>query len=325
MRALIAIMILTVILAGCTQGGDSTVGPEITPFAGGVEGLSMEFVRGAPPDEIFDNGGFPFSVTVLIENLGESDVNPTDGYLEITGINAQDFDLPSQDALRQDIPLEIDGVVKNFQGTVLLGDKIDISFDELNYLPDLSGNFYPRIRANLCYNYETKVTANLCVKRDLLTNVNTKEICDIGGLKDVFNSGAPIQVTSVEQNPAGSDKIQVIFTVSHVGFPEDRFYKVDTECDDSQANRDKDLVWFEVVGAVGGSRADCSGIREALPDGSGGFIELTNGADTQVVCTFDVSDVGGVYETPLQARLEYRYSQFIEKNILIKDVSINDE
>ena len=319
----IVFTIFLLFIVGCAR--EDRTGADQTPFAGGVEGLSMEFVRGAPPDAIFDNGGFPFSITVLIENLGEHTVKTGEGYLEVTGINPRDFDKGSQADLREDIPTEIDGVVKNFQGTVLLGDKIDMGFDDLNYIPQLPGNFLPTIRANLCYNYETRATAELCVKRDLLTNIDTKEICSVSGEKIVYNSGAPIQITAVEQNPAGSDKIQVLFTISHVGFQDDRFFKIDTECDDVQTNRDKDLVWFEVISDLSGARADCSGLREALADGSGGFIELTNGADQQIVCSFDVTGVDSVYETPVQIRLAYRYYQFIEKPILIKDVSVSDE
>jgi len=325
-RGLLALMIgFTIFLVSCATPGGSDIGPIETPFAGGVEGLSMQFVRGAPPNEIFDNGKFPFSITVFIENLGEHDVLPGEGYLEITGIDPKAFDLSSQSDLRQDIPEEIDGVVKNFQGTILLGDKIDMSFDELNYLPDLTGNFVSRIRANLCYDYETIGTTNLCVKRDLLTNLATKQICDLSGPKRVFNSGSPIQITAVDQNPAGSDKLQVLFTISHVGFPEDRFYKQGTECDDVETNPDKDLVWFEVVSELAGSKAECSGLRDAVPDRSAGFVELQNGVDTQVVCGFDVTGVESIYETPLNVKLRYRYSQFIEVPLLIKDVSVGDE
>jgi len=44
-----------------------------------------------------------------------------------------------------------------------------------------------------------------------------------------------------------------------------------------------------------------------------------------VVCTIDVSNVEGVYEIPLGVELSYRYYQFIEKTILIKDVSTGDD
>lgn len=324
-RLLVILAVLAIFLVSCKGG---TEGPQVeTPFAGGVEGLSMSFVRGAPPDEVFDNEGFPFSISVLIENLGEYTVPSENGYVEITGINPADFDdsgVSEALDLKQNLEEEIDGVVKNFQGTILLGDKIDVSFDGLNYIPDLSGNFNTKIRANLCYNYETKATTYLCVKKDLLSNIGTAEICDISGDKIVFNSGAPIQITAVEQNPAGSDKLQVLFTLSHVGYSEDRFYKLDTDCDDYAGNTDKDLVLFEVVSQLEGVEAECSGLRDSQSSNSG-YVELPNGADTQVVCSFDVSSADSIYETPINLKLGYRYSQYIEKPMLIKDVSVGDD
>ena len=80
-----------------------------------------------------------------------------------------------------------------------------------------------------------------------------------------------------------------------------------------------------MVSELSGAKATCNGLRDALPDRSGGFVDLANGADSQVVCSFDVTDVESVYETPVNVKLKYRYYQFIEKPILIKDVSINDE
>lgn len=315
-------LLLIVIATGCEQQSGNNVGPSSTPFIGGVEGLVMEFVQGNPPDYVFDNGNFPFYVSIRVDNLGEHDVVANEGYLEITGINAKDFNLGSQAELRQNIPQTIKGVVKNFQGTVIVGDTSILEFGEMNYLPNIRGNFDgPRIRANLCYNYETEATTYICLKRDLLTNIDTKEICDLSGLKPVFNSGAPIQITEVQEDPLGSDKIQLVFTVEHVGTPNDRFYKLDTECDDRQTNRDKDLVWFEVVSDINGATASCTGMREFNADKSGGYVELYNGEPRQVICQFDMSNVDGIYEELVTVRLKYRYSQFIEKTILVKDVS----
>jgi len=325
-KMLIIGVILTglLLLAGCGEQSQD-IGPSKTPFVGGTTALSLEFVEGAPPLEIFDNNQFPFSINLKIENLGEDDVETDEGYIEITGIRAEDFGLAGQSNLKQDLPYDVSGVVKNFQGIVLVGDTIITEFNDLNYDQDLSGNWDgPRIRANLCYNYETKATTFICLKRDLLTNIDTKEICDLSGDKEVFNSGAPIQVTAVSQTPGGSDKIQVQFEISHVGDTNDRFYKLDTECDDKSTNTDKDKVYFKVADDVNGNSAECSGLESGSTSDEG-YVTLYNGKPRTVVCTIDVSNVEGVYEIPLGVELSYRYYQFIEKTILIKDVSTGDD
>ncbi|MFT4297637.1 MAG: hypothetical protein ACMXX5_00415 [Candidatus Woesearchaeota archaeon] len=318
---LIGFMIIALLfLAGCNDEGRRDTGPARTPFVGGRNALSMEFVEGAPPIEIFDNAQFPFSINIKIENLGEHDIETTDGYLEITGINPVDFGLSGQADLKQDIPHNIRGVVKNFQGTILVGDTIIAEFSELNYQENIRGNWDgPRIRANLCYNYETEATTYVCLKRDMLANLDSTEICSLNEQKQVYNSGAPIHITKVTQTPLGSDKIQVQFEISHVGSANDRFYKVDTECDDSATNTDRDKVFFEIPTDINGNYAQCSGLEEST--GNSGYVKLFSGRPRSVICTFEVGNIEGAFEKQLTATLRYRYHQFIEKRILVKDVS----
>jgi len=326
MKLLSIVLLLTtmLVLAGCGSG-NTDVGPGATPFNGGSNGLSMAFVQGAPPDEITDNGNFPFSINLRIENLGEDDVETSDGYIEITGIEATEFDKSPSD-LTQDIPFGINGVVKNFQGTVLVGDTVIAEFNELNFQRNIRGNWDgSRIRANLCYNYETEATTAVCIKEDMLTNVDNKEICALSGEKQVFNSGAPIHVTKVNQEPLGSDKIQVQFEISHVGEVNDRFYKLDTECVDRATNNDKDKIYFEVETDINGNTAKCSGLEEGASGTDSGFITLYNGEPRTVICTFDVGNVEGAFERQINAKVSYRYYQFIEKSLLVKDVSTADE
>lgn len=309
------------ILAGCGAGNE--VGPSRTPFVGGANGLVMSFVEGAPPAEVFDDGQFPFSINVRIENLGEHDVEPSDGYIEITGIEAQEFNKQPGD-LRQDIPYRIGKVTKTPQGTIIIGDTIIAEFNELNFMRNIRGNWDgARIRANLCYNYETEATTAVCLKRDMLTNIDTREICSLSGQKQVFNSGAPIQVTKVTQAPLGSDKIQVQFEVSHVGSQHDRFYKLDTDCDDRTTNLDKNKVYINVETDINGNYAQCSGLEGGQSGSNEGFITLHGGSPRIVICTYEVGEISGAFERQINVKLGYRYYQFIERNLLIKDVSPN--
>ena len=313
------------ILSGCNDS-NSNVGPSTTPFVGGSNALSLSFMDGAPPAEVFDNGDYAFGISIKMENLGEDDVETQDGYLEITGIDAQEFGLNGQSDLRIDFPSELKGVKKNSEGTITVSNPVTAEFGELNYEGDSRGNFNYKIRATACYNYETEATTLACLKRDMLTNINTKEVCDLNGDKPVYNSGGPIQITKVTQTPVGSEKIQLTFEISHVGEADDRFYKLDTDCNDRATNQDKDLVYFEVLSTEGDSLGDaqCTGLRKGSQD-SEGYIELFNGAPRTVVCTFDTSNVEGIFEKKVNAKISYRYSQFIEKNILVKDVSSKDD
>lgn len=321
MRKILVLMCLLLFIAGCAEEDGSDIGPKQTPFVGGKTGLAMTFIEGAPPEAIFDNGQFPFSIVIKLDNKGEHDVAAGDGYIKIIGINPQEFGKTSAD-LQQSIPQDIRGTNKNSEGDVVSGDTVIMEFTDFNYLNDIQGNFDgPRIRPELCYDYETKTSSQICVKSDLLHDFETKEICSVSGTKTAYNSGGPIHITELKEAPLGSDKIQVSFKVDHVGDINDRFFKQGTECDYRVTNLDRYKVFIEVTSDINGQRASCTGLEEPTGDKSAGYVTLWDGQPRTVVCSIDVSGVEGVFEELFTVSLKYRYMQFIEKSILVKDVS----
>jgi len=313
----IVVLMLSVI-GGCS--GSKDVGPEKTPFIGGENGMIMSFISGAPPEEIFDDSQSPFGIMIKLKNMGEDDVETTDGYVEVIGINAKDFNKGSQADLKTNIPDDIERAKKTFEGKVLDGGSAIAEFTDLMYTPDIAGNKEARIRASTCYNYKTRATSLICVKKDLLKNMNTKEICEVSGKKTIHNSGGPIHITNFEQAPMGNDKIQLTIDIDHVGETNDMFYKLGTDCDDTPTNMDRFKVFLKVTSDVDGEKAECSGITGGT-DLSEGYITLYNKEPRRIVCTLDVSSVDSVYEDSFDVELDYRYEQFIEKTLLIKDVS----
>jgi len=319
-KKMIILLVSILFVMGCT-GQSKDIGPSQTKYIGGTTALIASFIDGAPPEEIFDAGGMPFSIVIKLENVGEYDVQDTDGYVEIIGINPIDFNKPSQADLTKDIPV-IKGARKNFESTVIPGDQVVVEFVDLNYLPNVAGNFLgARVRANLCYNYETRASANVCIKRDILQNIRTKEICELSGEKFVANSGGPIQLTSVREEPLGSEKIQISFVVDDVGDANDRFYKMDTDCDDLPTNIDRDVVYVEILSDINGVVPSCNGLRDPNPTNSAGYVTLYDGEPRRVICQVDVSGIDSVFLDEFEVKLRYRYSQFIEKPVLIKDVT----
>src|SRR3989338_8135849 len=123
------LIVSLLLLSGCATAPVEEQLLDVTPFVGGSTALAMSFLEGAPPEEIFDNGNFPFSIVIKLENLGEDDVNPEDGYIEILGINPVDFGLRGQEDLIQQLPVHVGGVVKNYEGTVLVGDTVVVEFN----------------------------------------------------------------------------------------------------------------------------------------------------------------------------------------------------
>jgi hypothetical protein len=314
---LVLLVVIATIVAGCAGGDARSISGN--PFLGGTKALDISFVTGSPPDEIFDNKQYAFSIAVQIKNTGESNLGPSDGYIQIEGISPHEYGVAGSYFMQTMPPLN--GARKNAEGIILPGDIDIVSFDNLLYQQDIVGNFDNTIiRALACYNYEARASANICLKREAIDGINVNDVCQITGRKDVFNSGSPIQITEVMQSSQGREKIQLSFRIQSVGAPNDRFYRHDTMCDRSVSNTDKNIVYMKVL-PIDNNRinADCTGFMNGVR-GSEGYVNLFNGEPRNVVCSFDTSSVQSDFETRVNVELKYRYMQFIEKPILIKDI-----
>jgi hypothetical protein len=157
-------------------------------------------------------------------------------------------------------------------------------------------------KANLCYNYETQTTTNICLKEDMLNQFYSTEVCSLVGEKIVNNSVAPIQITELKQTVLGSEKIQIKFTITHIGNINNSFYKLNTDCDDKSINK----VFIEIPTKVNENLAQCFNLEQST--GNSGFIILPEGNPKSIICNFNIENISGAFETPLKINLRYRYS-----------------
>ncbi len=325
---LMFLALLTVILFfgfGC-KPEKTTIG-QTEPFIGGVGGLSMQFMPGMPPQYVFDNKNYPFGIGVKLTNDGEADVAANSGYIEITGLNPSDWGV-SQNDLKKNLPENLNGAKKNFDGTILPGSTEVVEFPNLNYQRNIRGNSMTAIRANLCYDYKTYTSTLICVKENLLDAiVSDNAICQISGYKDAKNSKSPVHITNFRQEPLGQDKLQFTFDIEHVGASDGRIFKV-TEplCDDVVTNPERNKIYLKVTSDLNGRKPKCSGLMGASGDSSEGYVQLFETEARQVAprkvsCTLDISGIRGQFEHQLDIELTYKYLQHMETQIEIRDVS----
>ncbi|MFT7615497.1 MAG: hypothetical protein ACI8Y7_000311 [Candidatus Woesearchaeota archaeon] len=312
-----ALVILLIFIVGCGSGTETQ--PFTTPFIGGTDGLEISFLAQQPPDEIFDDKQFPFSVGVQIKNVGENNLEVNDGYVYLEGISPREYGI-SDAQLEEDMPA-IEGARKNSNGVVVDGQFDVVTFDGLNYQQDIAGSIdSTEIRAVACYNYKTRVTTGLCVKESNVDFADNNDVCAIAGEKQVVNSGGPIHISRVQENAQGKNGVQVVLEISHVGNPVNKFFKVGSECNRLTNNPDRNRVFIEVNAIDAGSiPATCSGFQDGTSNS--GYVFLPDAQPRQIFCTFDTSGVNNDFETPLNIELEYRYMETISKPIIIKDLS----
>jgi len=316
-KSLLTVVTSLLLLAACTGGGPQQPGIG-SPFIGGNVGLNLYLQDGAPPPQVFDGGKFPFAVNIVVENVGEADVGVgTDNpYVtsRIEGINPTSFGLVDADLEKElDVPLR--GARKNFDGTIIGGLIANFVFEGLNFQGDLQGNDLLTLRGTVCYDYENTATTQLCFKNDIIESVQDATICTLTGEKIVHNSGGPLHVSQVIQNPLGENKVQVNFVIEHVGPGEFYGREADESCNPSVRNTNKFRTDVEVF------VEDPSAVVKCYRLGSSDFGTLTmyNGAPQTVTCTVEGSSTKArVYTDIMTINLAYRYGQFIEQPIIIQ-------
>lgn len=308
------------LLTGCEGVG---TGNEAPRFVGGPTGLNTYLIEGMPPPVVFDGNSYPFSVGIMIENQGEVAVGPgTDNpyvMARLVGINPVQFGL-TDDSAMQMLESPLQGSKRNFDDTIFPGELTSIVFEPLSYVPDIFGNTQFTIRADVCYDYENMATAIVCIKDDVLESVQDTSICTLSGEKYVQNSGGPLHVTKVTENPMGSNKIQINFMIEHIGIGEFFGRDAGEDCDFSMRNINKYNVDVEVLQFQGDDGLTISCGR--FGGSNAGRVKLYQGAPTTISCTIERTrpSAGRIFQDLLNIRLRYRYGQFIETPIIIQDM-----
>lgn len=314
-------------ITGCQENGPAEVDLS-KAYIGGTVGIETYLIEGMPPNMIYDAGNFPFGIGVTVENQGEADIGPgTDNpfvMVRLEGINPDQFGTTDA-AIRKILDAPLRGARRNFDGSVFSGEITTANFEPLTYKPDIHGNTQFTIRADVCYDYETFATSQICIKDDVLENIQDTSICSLAGEKFPQNSGGPLQITSLVENPMSENRIQVNFVIEHVGIGE--FFGRPTSgndqeelCDFSARNFNKYQVDVEIEPlSDSGMVITCS----RFGGDRAGRVKLYQGAPTTISCIVERTrpSAGRVFQDLLNIRLRYRYGQFIEAPIIIQDVS----
>ena len=298
--------ILLVFTVGCNQ----KTGPGMAdPFIGGTTGLTIEFIEGAPPQEVYDGGAFPFTAVLKIENIGETDVIAGDASVKISGIYASDFGTTTNDLI-QATAEELLGSQKNAEGGITEGGIVHLTFPtagDFSYGEYLSGNMNFPFLAKLCYKYATKADTKICIKENPLST--TDGVCNVKEAKIAFNSGAPVQVSNFKETTRANDKIAFTFDVWHIGTGKS-FGKY-TNCEDTLTNEDRVFISVD----TGMEGLECTGLTEGTA--TTGYVTLYDGKRA-ITCTQSVSGSSGDFEKVTEIILDYDYEQEISTNVLVK-------
>jgi hypothetical protein len=208
-KVLAIILVLSLLLlAACEE--EEVTGP--SPYIGGSKGVVAEFepigIEEAGLYTLFEGESFP--IQVVLKNKGEHDLETGDVTVNIYGILLSDFTGISTGTLTNQENIEKMSDLNEEGGEVIVNFGQDVK-----YIQDIPGTFYDiNVFASYTYAYKTYASVpKVCFKE----NLRDDRVCDVDESKKVYSSGAPIQVNSVKESPAGAGLIQLEFAIENVG------------------------------------------------------------------------------------------------------------
>lgn len=305
------LMIAVLLFVGC---GENTSDKTVThTFIGGTNAIEIKFLEGSPPPEVFDGGGFPFDVTVSLENKGEYDVNKADAKVWLSGFYPEDFSLTTADITKN--PTE--DLMKSYidsEGNIIPGTITYMTIPGFNFKGSLKGNNDYKVWANVCYKYGTVAQADMCVLDDLTkaTSKNEKRVCEVVEKKSVKSSSSPVQIENFQETVSGTNSITYTFEIVQRGAGQ--LSKPNSGCDDTIGIKDKAYVKIDSGGLAG---LICSGFDGGEQKTTEGFTTLFGGKRI-IRCTQDTTGLSGDFEKKVSITLEFDYKEHIESSITVK-------
>ena len=293
---IISLLLGVFLLTACSPSTDTNLNKGA--FIGGTQGVLAEFEAFGPEEDgvytIFETESFP--IEVRLSNKGEYDLQLGDVTVNLEGLSQNEFGgIPA-------LSLNNVGIIDKVSELAPTGGEETISFSEnVEYTADVIGFIDRKIFANLDYKYQTlAITPEVCLKQDLTDN----RICDVAEAKSFSVSGAPITVTSVEEESAGRGIVALRFKIKNVGGG-----KVTVVGEDFSATADKigfsldDPAWeCKAAGRVNEAR---------LRDG-----------ETEVVCRLTEALPDKFLEVKqVKLTVDYKYRDLIQETVRIRESS----
>lgn len=297
---LFLLIILIIGLSGCDRLKTNDNGISTKRYVGGDKGLEIEFEKNAPPERVGDDNSDEFDISLILKNKGEYNINKGEIIVTLQGLEKDAFSLGS---LSKKSDFSLDGAEK-FRDRTNEGEENTLEFRKLKYKHDLDADFPINIRADVCYEYETRATANLCLKKEANKRRGIRDQCDINEEKvEIENSGGPVKIENVEQRASGSDEIKFTFDVVAEVDDKHQIYEPGTfnsECGIDLDKEDRVEVELSTAGDV---NIKCG----KLDDRDRGEVDLIEGSRT-ITCGIKTSSLQEyAFEKQLKINVRYMY------------------
>ncbi len=338
MKKIIFTFFVLILSTACTQSGASG-NDRIVEFRNGLEGLTIEFLKNAPPQIVFERSAFP--VYLRIRNKGAGDV--TSGILSIGTEN---------DYITEIIYDGDDNRVTNRAEDLLLfsvagksqlnpyGDEVVVSLNaKTGSLEPQSEQKLSTLTGTLCYRYKTIASASVCIDPDVSGLSRNRKVCNVNAVSFQAGQGGPIAVTKIEPQILPSEvgiKPQFIISIENKGKGHSlRPDEFGSACGLNPVDRTSQtwnlaLARVYSTGSQGEVPLECSPNIDILNlkfseeerknyDKDTAYIRFGRG-QSFIRCNFkDIIPAGiDAYTSPLKIVIDYGYVQSIATNFVIQ-------
>lgn len=319
---LVPCAIILLLLAGCT--GSSSAREDLPDVDVGTEGLTLEFLKNSPPEEVFAESNFP--VILEVANKGAYSIEGNQRVLLSLGVE-RDYTsrvelqtssrvLAGESDNEARFPLEGKSIA-NPRG----GEEVVSYTVTAGRIDPQSERHLSTVIASVCYPYETELSANVCVDADPNNIRQAEKSCQAADLSLSGGQGGPVTITRVEVRmlPKNTGRVspEFLLHVENKGRGEVTRLGSYTEfCRDrGSAVNYRDLNAILVEAFLSGVELECSTRHDDL---DGEYIRLLDKKDV-VRCVLEegIPDNRDAYTAPLNVRLTYGYTQSVSEDYLI--------
>ena len=295
-KILALFMVLSLVFVVSCQGGEDTTTVKKGVFVGGTEGITANFEAFGVTEEgvysIFDEDTFPIDLT--LHNKGEYELKVGDVVVTLLGPSKTEFDGISSWELKNT------GKIDKLSDLVPTGGEETLTFaSDAKYKNKVTTLLDRKWFATIDYHYQTQlILPEVCLKEDL----SDKRVCEIGGEKEFFVSGAPLTVTKVEESTAGKGIMALRIKIKKHGSG-----KITKPGEDFSVNNEKlsykvdDPLW------------------ECKSSGKVDEARLLEG-EAEIVCKLKDALAKGILEAKkVSITFDYKYRDTIEETLRIKE------
>ena len=297
-KIILVLALVSVLLLTACQS-NTEVDTSSAAFMGGTNGISVSFEQFSIMEEgvytIFDTEDFP--IEVAVKNLGEETVDKGEVRLTLLGPAQEDFsNIPDWDKSNDE---EVEKISEfNPAG----GEEI-ISFTPSSYAEyknDVIGYTDVNWNLNFDYDYLTYLIINdVCYKGDITDD----RVCEVQEFKTYSVSGAPITVTSVEEDTGGKGIIILKINIQNAGTGEA-----------TMVGEEFDNRFSQVAYTI-----EDAGDWECKSGGREDQARLIDGV-AEVICQLnDPLSEDDLYSKSLMLTIDYTYQDLIVEKLRIKE------